>query len=86
MNIGLALKIGRAAMGLTAKELAARSGVAQPTIARAENGGNPTLETINKLFKAMDKVSFVETYDGLIVNIKTHKADAEIMAAIKGLE
>jgi hypothetical protein len=54
MNIGLALKVGRAAMGLSAKGLAARSGVAQPTIARIENGGNPTLDTINKLFAALD--------------------------------
>jgi transcriptional regulator with XRE-family HTH domain len=85
MNIGLALKVGRAAMGYTTLELSRKSGVSAPAISRIENGSNPRMDTVNKLFKAMDKVSFVETYDGLIVNIKTHKADAEIMAAIKGL-
>ena len=82
MNIGLALKVGRAAMGWTAKELAERSGVAQPTIARAENGGNPTHKTIDKLFKAMDRVSFMETYDGLMVNIRLYPTDKQFMAAL----
>ena len=82
MNIGLALKVGRAAMGLSTHELARRSGVSQPTIARAENGGNPTLETMNKLFTALDKVEFVETDDVLTVNIRLYPTDEQWMAAL----
>jgi transcriptional regulator with XRE-family HTH domain len=69
MNIGLALKVGRAAMGYTTLELSRKSGVSAPTIARAENGGNPTMETVNKLFSAMDKVSFVKHDKSLVVTI-----------------
>ena len=69
MNIGLALKVGRAAMGYTTLELSEKSEVSAPTIARAENGGNPTLETVNKLFSAMDRVSFVENGKTMVVTI-----------------
>jgi transcriptional regulator with XRE-family HTH domain len=86
MNIGLALKVGRAAMGYTTLELSEKSGVSAPAISRIENGSNPRMNTINKLFKAMDRVSFVETYDGLIVNIKTHEADEKTLSAIQGLK
>jgi predicted transcriptional regulator len=82
MNIGLALKVGRAAMGLSAKDLARLSGVAQPTIVRVENGSNPTLDTINKLFAALDKVEFVETDDVLTVNIRLYPTDEQFMAAL----
>lgn len=82
MNIGLALKVGRAAMGWSTHELARRSGVSQPTIARAENGGNPTLETMNKLFSAMNRVTFDETDDGLSVHIRFYPTDNQFLAAL----
>jgi predicted transcriptional regulator len=82
MNIGLALKVGRAAMSLTTKDLAKLSGVAQPTIVRVENGSNPTIATLNKLFKALDKVSFTETDEGMTVNIRLYPTDEQFMAAL----
>jgi len=69
MKIGLAIKVGRVAMGLTTLELSEKSGVSTPTIARLENGGNPKLNTINKLFKALDKVTFLEVGSQLVVTI-----------------
>ena len=82
MNVGLAIKVGRAAMGLTTLELSEKSGVSTPTIARLENGGNPNLNTINKLFRALDRVSFVETAEGMTVNIRLYPTDEQFMAAL----
>ena len=69
MNVGLALKVGRVAMGWTTQELSEKSGVSAPAINRIENGGNPTMTTVNKLFGAMDKVSFVENGKTMVVTI-----------------
>ena len=69
MNIGLALKVGRAAMGWTTLELSEKSGVSAPAISRIENGSNPRMDTVNKLFGAMDKVSFVVNKKSLVVTI-----------------
>ena len=69
MNIGLALKVGRAAMGWTTLELSKKSGVSAPAISRIENGSNPRMDTVNKLFGAMDKVSFVEHGKTMVVTI-----------------
>ena len=69
MNIGLALKVGRAAMGWTILELSKKSGVSTPTITRIENGSNPTMDTVNKLFGALDRVSFVKNEKSLVVTI-----------------
>ena len=69
MNIGLALKVGRAAMGYSTLELSKKSGVSMPTITRIENGSNPTMETVNKLFNALNRVSFVKHEKSLVVTI-----------------
>ena len=69
MNIGLALKVGRAAMGYSTLELSEKSGVSAPAISRIENGSNPRIDTLNKLFGAMDKVSFVKNKKSLVVTI-----------------
>jgi transcriptional regulator with XRE-family HTH domain len=69
MNIGLALKVGRAAMGYTTLELSKKSGVSAPAISRIENGSNPTISTVSKLLKAMDRVSFVENGKTMVVTI-----------------
>jgi len=82
MNIGLALKVGRAAMGYNAHELAAKAGVSRITIIRIENGEGTTNKTIKKIFDAMDKVSFMETYDGLMVNIRLYPTDEQYLAAL----
>jgi transcriptional regulator with XRE-family HTH domain len=69
MNIGLAIKVGRAAMGYSTLELSKKSGVSMPTIQRIENGSNPTMETVNKLFNALNRVSFVKNDKTLVVTI-----------------
>lgn len=69
MNIGLALKVGRAAMGYSTLELSKKSGVSAPAISRIENGSNPTIATVSKLLKAMDRVSFVENGKTMVVTI-----------------
>lgn len=53
MDVATSLRTARSAAGLTQRELAARTGVAQPTIARIERGlADPRLATINRLFAA----------------------------------
>jgi len=69
MKIGLAIKVGRAAMGLTTLELSKKSGVSAPAISRIENGSNPRMDTVNKLFDAMDRVSFLESGKTMVVTI-----------------
>lgn len=47
--------------GLTQKELAALSGIAQGDISRIENGnGNPSVRTLQRLAKAMGKTLKIE--------------------------
>ena len=47
------LRAARAEAGLTQRELAARTGVAQPTIARVEAGAaDPRVETLDRLLRA----------------------------------
>ena len=82
MNIGLALKVGRVAMGYNAHELAAKAGVSRITIIRIENGLGTTHRTIKKIFDALDRVSFVETNDGMLVNIRLYPTDEQFMAAL----
>ena len=82
MNIGLALKVGRAAMGYSADGLSEKSGVSRATILRIESGTDPKVGTLNKLFKALDKVSFVETDEGMTVNIRLYPTDEQFMAAL----
>ena len=69
MNIGLALKVGRAAMGYSTLELSEKSGVSAPAISRIENGSNPRMDTVNKLFGAMDRVTFVNSGKTMVVTI-----------------
>ena len=53
----------RTAAGLTQKDLATRTGIAQADISRLENGNaNPSLRTLQRLAEAMDiklKLEFV---------------------------
>ncbi len=60
--------------GLTQVELADRMGTAQPAIARMENGGvRPTLDTLEKLAKAVGKDLVVGIGEGLQENRTINK-------------
>jgi transcriptional regulator with XRE-family HTH domain len=53
MDVGRVLRAARQRAGLTQRELAARTGVAQPTIARIETGAaDPRMATILRLLRA----------------------------------
>jgi predicted transcriptional regulator len=54
MNAGLALAKARRRAGLSQRALAAKTGVAQPTIARIERGhDDPRLQTLERLLNAL---------------------------------
>ena len=56
MTAGTLLRQARRAAGLTQRELAARSGVAQPAIARLERGrASARFETLDRLLRACGK-------------------------------
>ena len=56
-----ALIDARSSAGLTQKELAQRTGIAQSDISRIENGnGNPSLKTLKRLAEAMGKKLKIE--------------------------
>jgi transcriptional regulator with XRE-family HTH domain len=53
MNTGRSLVAARRRAGLSQRALSARTGVAQPTIARIERGAdNPRIGTLDRLFAA----------------------------------
>ncbi|HEX3427059.1 MAG TPA: helix-turn-helix domain-containing protein [Acidimicrobiales bacterium] len=53
MDVASAIRKARHRAGLTQRALAARTGVAQPTIARIEQGkGDPRLSTVERLLRA----------------------------------
>lgn len=53
--IGELLKEERIKLKLTQKQLAEKSGISYVSINRIENGSNPRLSVIKKIFNAMDK-------------------------------
>lgn len=56
MQAGRALRMARKRRGLSQRALAARTGVAQPTIARIERGqDDPRIGTLERLFLACDE-------------------------------
>jgi transcriptional regulator with XRE-family HTH domain len=55
MNAAAVLRYARRRAGLTQRALAAKSGVAQPAIARIERGvGSPRVATLDRLLAATD--------------------------------
>ena len=59
--IGELLKENRIKLNLTQKQLAKKSGISYVSINRIENGKNPRLSVISKLFEAMGKTLQITT-------------------------
>jgi transcriptional regulator with XRE-family HTH domain len=57
----------RAEHGMSQRELAAETGLAQPAIARLEQAGHqPSLETLAKLSLRTEPMFFIEIADGTV--------------------
>ena len=59
--IGQLLKENRIKLNLTQKQLAQKSGISYVSINRIENGKNPRLSVVSKLFEAMGKTLQITT-------------------------
>lgn len=59
--IGELLKENRTKLNLTQKQLAKKSGISYVSINRIENGKNPRLSVVSKLFEAMGKTLQITT-------------------------
>lgn len=66
--IGELLKEERIKLKLTQKQLAEKSGISYVSINRIENGKNPRLSVVNKLFEAMGKTLQITTEKTVIRN------------------
>lgn len=66
--IGELLKKERIKLKLTQKQLAEKSGISYVSINRIENGKNPRLSVVNKLFEAMGKTLQITTEKNIIRN------------------
>ena len=54
--LAAAIRAGRGALSWSQQELADKSGVSMPTVARLEtSSGNPKLETVSRLIGAIEK-------------------------------
>lgn len=71
LELGIEIAMHREELGLTQKELANRTAIKQPMIARIEKGQIPTLPTLQKIAQALDssititgnKVSIIANYN-----------------------
>ena len=71
LELGIEIAMRREELGLTQKELANRTAIKQPMIARIEKGQIPTLPTLQKIAQALDssititgnKVSIIANYN-----------------------
>ena len=63
--IGQLLKENRTKLNLTQKQLAEKSGISYVSINRIENGKNPRLSVISKLFEAMGKTLQIKTEEAI---------------------
>lgn len=62
----LQCRMGRAALGLTLKELAAAAGVSVNTLSRIENGGSATSRTLSRIQEALARGGAVFRPDGSV--------------------
>lgn len=64
--IGQLLKENRTKLNLTQKQLAEKSGISYVSINRIENGKNPRLSVVSKLFEAMGKTLQIKAEENII--------------------
>jgi transcriptional regulator with XRE-family HTH domain len=70
-SLAPALRAGRNALNWTQQEMAEKSGVSMPTIARTETSNNPKMETVLALFRVMAEhgVSFKWQEQGFAMTV-----------------
>lgn len=61
-SIGVRLRALRESQELTQKEVALRAGIGRKTLFRAEQGENPTLETVIRLLRAYGRLAALEDF------------------------
>ena len=61
-EIGARLEALRKARGLTQTEAAERAGLGRNTLYRAEQGNNPTLQTLVRLLRTYGRLSALESF------------------------
>ena len=77
--LGAAIRAGRSALNWSQLELAEKSGISLPTVARIETGvNNPKLETISKLIGAIESAGVAYTWThpngfGMVATLPTNK-------------
>ena len=66
-RLGLALTELREERGLTQREIAARTGIKQPMLARIERGQMPTLPTLRRIAHALQARVIIAPDTGIVV-------------------
>ena len=61
-RIGARLAALRKARGLTQAEAATRAGIGRNTLYRAEQGDNPTMQTVIRLLRAYGRLAALESF------------------------
>jgi transcriptional regulator with XRE-family HTH domain len=64
--IGQLLKENRTKLNLTQKQLAQKSGISYVSINRIENGKNPRLSVVSKLFEAMGQTLQITSQENVL--------------------
>jgi len=64
--IGQLLKEERTKLNLTQKQLAQKSGISYVSINRIENGKNPRLSVVSKLFEAMGQTLQITSQENIL--------------------
>jgi transcriptional regulator with XRE-family HTH domain len=64
--IGQLLKENRTKLNLTQKQLAQKSGISYVSINRIENGKNPRLSVVSKLFEAMGQTLQITSQENIL--------------------
>ena len=75
---GIQVRMGRAAVGWSVRELARNAGVTPNTISRIENGGDALASTMERLQTALENagVIFIDAdEEGPVVRLKADRPD-----------
>jgi transcriptional regulator with XRE-family HTH domain len=81
---GLELKQWRKNAGISAKELASKSGVTASTISRFENGSGCSNRNYQKLLDVVNGVVVTEKTEGSLAKIKFHIEQIELLIESEG--